>query len=252
MALFTNAIAGVWRQLARIDNRAWKRLSEMGFGGSVTAFTRNGRKRGLTKSVFGAWYEICAVGVAEYASLGDRVSEIENPFRLIARSYIPNSCLRIIGRGRLKEERRYRNEVTESHFARSDGVSNWIFRGQSFRYHTMEHGAIGSMANLDFGIGSRVTDPSIRLPSSGAYRVRHGVLVISLHFAWMTSGARAIIGSQQQTEEGAICKYSKHCPVIQKGSGCPLPFLISCGLALRNQYAPQTASVAYSCRRRCW
>jgi len=173
------------------------------------------------------------------------VSEIENPFRLITWCYIPNARLGIVGPGRLEEERRYRNEVTESHFARSDGVSNWIFRSQSFRCHTMEHGAIGSMANLDFGIGSSVTDPSIRLLSSGAYRVRHGVSVIRFHFAWMTRGARAIVGSQQQTEEGAICNYSNHCPVIQKGSGCPLPcYFEYFGLATRNRTAPRTANDA--------
>jgi hypothetical protein len=128
---------------------------------AVAPFEGDGRELRLAELVVGAENQIDGIGMAEYTAFHDGMSEVEHSFGL-TRSDIPNPCLGVVRCRRLEQKRWNGNEVTETDLTGADGVGDGILGGQSARGETVDHDAIGIMANFDPRIRRNAMETAVR------------------------------------------------------------------------------------------
>src|SRR5580698_2858399 len=115
------------------------------------------------------------------------MSEVEYAFRLVTGSDIPDAGLRIVRSGGLEQERRNRDEITETYLAGADRIGDGILGSQSTGGEAVNHRSIGVVANLDPGIRRRVTQMAVRLIGDCVEGLRHRAMGVSFHFPGMAS-----------------------------------------------------------------
>src|SRR5439155_24373108 len=154
MALLADAVSGVRREAARVDNIGARRLGYMLRGRSVAALARDAffGDRRILVPVSRPLHEARLSRVAQQALEPDWAIEIRSRVVLVARRHDPRLLLHLVGNGRLEKIIADLHQVTERSVPRADNVGYCVFPRKTASRNSLAH-SVARIAHSELGSG---------------------------------------------------------------------------------------------------